>query len=263
MHQLDACRSGGHRRKQTPILENLRVADAAADFPERGGHAERRGAARVGHRPVRAGRDGLLPSGLGRLNTVARQQRAFDLHEMHVLGIVDPGICHRHADGPRSLVDLYAAAEFFRHEITGVGDADAQALAGDGFVKTATFYRRTREHRDVRAEYAFGTARHYKRDLLLDLMRRQIEIRCERDAKRRHGIFAREIIHAAIALGFSEDGQDRCRLDFARFDKPHQTRDVAGTLGRDLENVYRCRAHAHSILPLCQKITRCSVHPIT
>ncbi len=58
---------------------------------------------------------------------------------MHVLRVVDPGIRHRDADGPRSLVDLYAAAEFFGHEITGMRDADAQAFAGDGSVGTAAF----------------------------------------------------------------------------------------------------------------------------
>ena len=263
VHQLDAGRGGGHRRKQPPIPQDLLIADIAVDLPECGGHAERRGAARIGHRPIRAGRHRLLPSGLGGLDPLARQQRTFDLHEMHLLRVVDPGIRHRHANGPCGLVDLHAAADLFRHEITGVCDADAQALAGDGSVGNAAFHRGPRKHRDMRTEHAFGAARHDKRNPLLDLAGRQADMRRQRGAQRRHRILPGKIIDAAIALGLSEDGQDRRRLDFARFDKPHQPRDVAGTPGRDLDDVDRCRAHGHSILPLCQKMTRCSVHPMT
>ena len=136
MHELNTGRSGGHRRKQTPVFQDLLIADAAVDLAERRRDAEGRRAARISHRSIGAGRYGLVPLGMGRFDAVAGQQRTFDLHKMHVLRIINAGIRHGGADGPCGLLDLRAAAELLRHEITGVCDADAQTLAGNAFVGT-------------------------------------------------------------------------------------------------------------------------------
>src|SRR6202043_2716800 len=110
------------RRKQVPVLQDLVVADTI-DLAERHGHPERRGAPRVGHRPLCAAGYDLVPSGVRRLDTVTRQQRAFDLTKMHILRNVDTGIRHRHANSLRGLFDLGATAELLRHEVASMSDA--------------------------------------------------------------------------------------------------------------------------------------------
>ena len=60
------------------------------------------------------------------------------------------------------------AADLLRQKIARMGDADAQALAAvrrDSRPRPAA----AREHGEMRAEHAFGAARHDKRDLLLRL----------------------------------------------------------------------------------------------
>ena len=195
------------------------------------------------------------------LNTVARQQGAFDLHKMHVFRVLDAGIRHRRVDGPCRLLDLQAAAKFFRHEVAGMGNADAQALARDPALRIAR-YRTAREDRDMRTENAFRAARHHEGDLLFDVMRGQPNVRRERKAQRRHGVFPSEIIYTAIALRLPQDCQDRCRLKLACLDQIHQAGYIAGAFGGYLDHVNGGGAHGHSMLPLCQKMTRSSVHPM-
>src|SRR5258708_17935200 len=146
---------------------------------------------------------------------------------MDVLRVLDAGICHRYVDGPCRLLDLEAAAKFFRHEVAGMGNADAQALARDPGLRTAR-YCTACEDRDMRTEDAFRTARHHEGDLSFDVMRGHPNVRRERKAQRRHGVFSSEIIYAAIALCLPQDCQDRCWLKLACLDQVHQAGYIAG-----------------------------------
>ena len=168
---------------------------------------------------------------------------------MHILRIVDAGIRHRKADCVGRLLDLNAAAELFRHELAGLGDADTQPLAGDAAGQSFGD-RPTREDREMRTEHAFGAARHDEGDFPLHVVLGEADIGRKRTAQRRNGIFAREIIDAAVALGLSQDRQDRSGLDFTRFDQLEQTRYVTRSFGRDSNDIYQGPAHDHSVVPL-------------
>ena len=85
-------------------------------------------------------------------------------------------------------------------------------------------------------------------------------MRRKRLAQRGYGIFSGEVVDAAVAFSFAEHRKDRRGRDFGRFDELHQTGNVAGTLGRYTQYVYR--EHAHSPSPLDQKINRRSVQPM-
>ncbi|MGY4284951.1 hypothetical protein ACVWXO_004171 [Bradyrhizobium sp. LM2.7] len=119
--------------------------------------------------------------------------------------------------------------------------ADAQAFAGDACRLFADFP--AREYGDVRAEHTLGAAGHHEGDALFDFVRRQAEMRRQRRAQRGNGVFPGEIIDAAIALGFAEDRQDRCRIDRAGVDHAHEAGHVAGALGGDPDDADRCRPH--------------------
>ena len=62
-------------------------------------------------------------------DALAGQQRAFDLHEMHVMRIVDAGVAHRQMHRLHRLLDLRVATDLFRQEFAGVGDADGERLS--------------------------------------------------------------------------------------------------------------------------------------
>ena len=79
--------------------------------------------------------------------------------------------------------------------------------------------RRPRENRGVRAEHAFGAAGHHHGDPPFDLGGGGAEIRRERRRERRAGVFAGEVVDAAIALGLDEDRDDRRRIERARLDQ--------------------------------------------
>ncbi len=78
-------------------------------------------------------------------------------------------------------------------------------------------------------------------------MRWQIDIRRQGRAERRNGVFPREIVDAAIALGFAQYRDDRLWIDFALLDQAQQAGDITGAFGGNANDVDRCCAHA---LPL-------------
>ncbi|MEY9393698.1 hypothetical protein ABIF79_000073 [Bradyrhizobium japonicum] len=140
--------------------------------------------------------------------------------------------------------DLCGAADLFGEEVPRVRHADAQALAGHA---CRALSLAPREHRDMRAEHAFGATRHHEGDALLDRLWRKAEFWRQRRAQRSNGIFPGEVVDTAIALGLAEDGQNRCRVDRAGADDGHEAGDVAGAGGGDLEDADRCRPHDWSL----------------
>jgi len=114
-----------------------------------------------------------------------------------------PASAYGHANCPCRLLDLRTAAEFFRHEIAGVGDADAQTLASNA-VASATCDIAVRAKTVICGLSTPSVPPDItKRDLLFDIMRKQINMRRERDAQRGHRVFSRKVIYSAIALGLS------------------------------------------------------------
>ena len=79
------------------------------------------------------------------------------------------------------LFDLDVAADLFRQEVAGVGDADAQPFLGRAAVR-GVGSDAAREHGQVRRQHPFGAARHDEGDLVLDRARRQSEMRRKRIA---------------------------------------------------------------------------------
>ena len=96
----------------------------------------------------------------------------------------------------------------------------------------------------MRTKHAFRTTRHHESDPLLHAVRWQINIRRQGSVERGNGVFAREIVDAAIAFGFAQYRDDRLWIDFALLDQAQQVGDITGALGGNANDVDRCCAHA-------------------
>ena len=67
---------------------------------------------------------------------------------MYVTRIVDAGVAHGQMHRSDRLFDLDRAADLFRQEVAGVGDADAEAFFARRSVRGVG--HRAREHRQMR-----------------------------------------------------------------------------------------------------------------
>src|ERR1700760_2999741 len=100
---------------------------------------------------------------------------------MHVTRIGDAGVGHRDRNRRGGFADLRLSADFLRAEIPGVSDPDAETLVAGLWPGAIARGYCARENADMRTEHAFGAARHHKGDPLLDRLRRQSEMRRQRD----------------------------------------------------------------------------------
>ena len=88
----------------------------------------------------------------------------------------------------------------------------------------------------MRRQPAFGPARHHDRHTLLDFRPRTVQGLCQQELQCQRGVTAREIVHAAIALGLADDGHDGRRIHVAGRDGGGQRRGVLRTGGRKTQN---------------------------
>ena len=133
------------------------------------------------------------------------EQRALDLHEMHIGRIRDAGI----------LPSPPAPLGHHRDLATGRDARPATPPYARARSRAPALLRlpfASLEHRPVRRHRAFGAARHHEADLR-GLLRRH---EAREEMRQRHGGEATaEIIDAAIALGLAEHRDDAARIDLA------------------------------------------------
>jgi hypothetical protein len=111
-HEFDAGGGRSAGRVERPVASDRLVGQCRAiDLTKGDRDAQRRGRAREAHRFERvAGRR----RGAARLcfrDPICGQQRAFDLHEMHVGGRLDASVANGFADSRRNGVDLMETPE--------------------------------------------------------------------------------------------------------------------------------------------------------
>ncbi len=156
------------------------------------------------------------------------QQRAFDLHKVHVIFALDAGAGHGTAHRVAGFHDLFQAADFFRFEVAGKGDASRQARqAVIGVLLAAVDFK----YQPVRAQTALGATGHDKGNTLLNLGFRQGQLLGKETAQGAGRKGAGKVVHAAIAFGLAEHGNDAGRVDLAVADGLGQGRDVVWRAG--------------------------------
>ena len=202
--ELDAGRrrgAAGPHRRVAPDRAIVHGLDR--HLPERDGDAERRGATRQAHRLQRVARRNACASRFRGGNALRRQQRAFDLHEMHVGRIADPRIAHRRTDAVRDQRDLADPPEVLVRQCRRVRAADGERGRARVAVRLVAA-----EHEEMRCKRAFRAARHD----VGDAIRRRLADRPRQHvAQRADGEGAREIVDVAVALRLAEDGDDAVR----------------------------------------------------
>jgi len=137
-----------------PDQRDRRFAERrAVDLAERNGDAERARGAREAHRLERVAHRDLGAARLGRRNARCGQQRAFDLHEVHVGRVGDRGVAHRRAHAGRDRFDMRQPAEVLGRHIARVRAAERER--GPAAVRFGAF-----EHDEVGRHGALGAAGH-------------------------------------------------------------------------------------------------------
>ncbi|MNV81150.1 hypothetical protein D3C71_1747960 [compost metagenome] len=116
-------------------------------FPGGQRDAQGRCAARIAHGFIGVGRDRLAAARARRGDLGGRQQRAFDLDEVQVVGGRDARVAHRLLHGRGRLLDLGAAADLLGQEVARERNAQREPL---GAGKRCTLRGPPREHRVVR-----------------------------------------------------------------------------------------------------------------
>ena len=195
----------------------------ARDLTKRHRHTERARGARQAHGFQRVLRRRLVSAHGRLLHFLRGEQRAFDLHEMHVGRIVDLRVLHGGGDAFGDGLDLSRASEMLGRQRRSVCAADRErgrctAVALDPL-----------ENRPMRRHAAFGAARHHEANLIRLILR---DMAREELAERERRVTAGEIVDAAIAFGLSENGDDGAGIDSAcvhgRFDPAHIIRRGGG-----------------------------------
>ena len=103
------------------------------NLPQRDGHAQGGRAAVVAHGLVCIVHHHVLSPALGIQDALRGQQRAFDLHKMHVRGIVDARLRHQLQGHAPALLHNGHGALLLRQEIPGKTAAHRQPfLSGSG-----------------------------------------------------------------------------------------------------------------------------------
>ncbi len=183
-----------------------------------------------------------------RLDSVGGEQRAFDLHPVHILDARYAGAAHRRLDGGGRLDDLRRAANLVRRELSCRGDADRETLLRWPPIAAARrgWRRHAREDRRVWTEHALCATRYDDGDVTLHLGGRTAQRRGEHRGDRRAGELASEIVDAAIALGLDQDRKDVARVERALVDQAAEPGEIAGSRHGDPECVGAKRHTVHS-----------------
>ncbi len=129
-------------------------------------------------------------------------------------------------------------------EITGLGNADAQPLAGDALASAGRGGHCAREHREMRAEHAFGAAD--ITNAIFCSRRGDSPSRGASAAQSAATAYSREIIHPAIALGLPSTARmvaGSMVPASIRFSRPETS---PGPLVGIRTTSTRNRAHGHS-----------------
>ena len=149
------------RPDQSAVFDaDVRVGDASAlELAERDRDAERARGARQAHRFQRVARRDGLAAAFGVGDALRGEQRALDLHEVHVGRIGDLRVGHRGAHAVRDDVDLREAAEL-------LGPERRRMRAADGERGPLPASLGALEHGPVRRHRALGAAGHHEADVL-------------------------------------------------------------------------------------------------
>ncbi len=142
---------------------------------------------------------------------------------MHVIGAAYAGIRHGRAHRFGHLLRLRPAAHLLRLQRQCVRPPDGQRRSGRALAVHPL------EHDPVRGHAALGSAGHDETDLI----RRRTEMGAQQQRQGLDSEAARKIVHAAIAFGLAENGEDALRRQRAGGDGGGDAGHVVGSGGRN------------------------------
>ena len=128
------------------------------------------------------------------------EQRAFDLHEVDMVGIADTGVPHSGLNACCNLVHLRQSAEVLEWKRWSVGAPDRQRRALPAVAVLPL------EHDPMRRHTAFGSARHHKTELGGFLVRQEL---LEQLAQTQSCKAPAEIVHQPVAFGLCRTQRPR------------------------------------------------------
>ena len=165
-----------------------------------------------------------MPARLRLANGIDGEQRGLGLDVVHVAGIVDASVAHRGLNRLRDLLDHRRPADILGQELRAQCSSDRQARFRGGAGPHVAG-----EHRRVRGDDAVAAARPHHGDRG-DLRVAALAVPLQRPAKGLVGQNSREVVHAAIAFGLADDGDDLVRGELAAGDAGLETRRVLNRL---------------------------------
>src|SRR5215813_12155513 len=230
----------GNRGVKVEILADL-LGARHHDLAERHRDPERGRAIRDAHGVVDLAGD-VLAARLRVADRIDGEQRGLGLNVMHVLRIIDGGIAHRGFDRLRDLLHHRRPTDVLRQEFGAHGGPDRQAG-----LRCRAGLAVLGEHGRVWRDDAVAAARPDHRDGG-DLRFAALAVALQRAAKGLIGQDAREVVHAAIAFGFADDGDHFVRTELSADDAGIESGGVLHRFEFDLCNLDRHPASAPYVL---------------